>query len=162
MQRARLLALGLAIGVGVGCDPGMGYKSWSGPNHHPSDGGYLEVPASGVEARFYGNVFCAHGDFEVRVQNRSEVPLSFAPAPMRVGDADGRPIPADCFFSTGEAPVTLETGEGATIRCRIKVEVLSGCAGPHYGREIQHLTLAQPGFSREGRPLDLSVTLDAR
>jgi hypothetical protein len=162
MRLARLTALGVVVGVAVGCDPGMAFDM-IGPNHREEldAGGYLEVPADGVEARYYGSIFTAHGSFEVRVTNHAEVPVSFTPTPMLIRDADGRDLKPDCHYSADEA-VLLEKDDEVRIRCRVRIHLIDGgCSGPTYGREVRHLTLAQAGFARAGRPLEISVTADA-
>jgi hypothetical protein len=130
------LAFGAALLVLYGCDPGFSYQI-AGATPVKDDGTrYVVDIGKGVLARFHSGVFIKDGEIEIEVLNRSDAPLSFAPAPPVVSDAEGKTLKTwNCMYqiwisqTTGMDAQTngvVAKGQRAKIMCFFPVEMRGG------------------------------------
>lgn len=132
----------------VGCDPGRSYVI-PGAREVRADGvGYVAGADEGVEARFYASLFTISGSVEIRIVNKSPVPIEFQPTPALLLGADAVRIPVRCQLPA-ERKVILEQGQTLTIRCGFDAKWRGGSYVP----ALDTLTVLQPGLSRAGQEL---------
>jgi hypothetical protein len=86
----------------------------------------------------------------VQVVNNSAGPIEFRPAPTVLVTKDGARLTATCRLP-GEAAVSIAAGGTVTVSCEFQART----SGFSYEPQFQTLTLMQPGFSKNGRPLEV-------
>jgi hypothetical protein len=148
-SRPLLLVLWIAVGIAA-CDPVRSYTI-PGARSVQADGArYVVALADGIEARFHASIAITHGSTAVQVINNSAGPIEFRPAPTVLVTKDGARLPATCHLP-GEPTLSIAAGQTVTVTCGFQART----SGFSYEPEFQSLTLMQPGFSRNGRPLEV-------
>jgi len=168
----RRFAYGAALAVlAINCSPGFSYVAPGAVRVKDEQGvGYVVNLSDGVVARFQGGAGTNTGAVGIRILNRGEAPLAFAPTPMAVWDANGKRLETrHCRYTKLVSPWTrmetsgpeiLRKGQAMEVGCNFPV-IFRGGFRTTWAPESKRISLAQPGFSQGGRPLDIRATLVA-